>query len=112
VVVVVVVNVVGDGDGDELNDASSGRADGHEPIWTQSESVRLARRRVCGASTPSTRRARFALSGGGRDAIGPSSTSTGTSTGVSTGIGQPRCDESFNVKVNDNVSDHGPCSLT
>jgi hypothetical protein len=33
VVVVVVVNVVGDGD--ELNDASSGRADGHEPICTQ-----------------------------------------------------------------------------
>jgi hypothetical protein len=38
VVVVVVVNVVGDGD--ELDDASSGRADGHEPICTQSESVR------------------------------------------------------------------------
>jgi hypothetical protein len=33
--VVVVVNVVGDGDGDELNDASSGRADGHEPICTR-----------------------------------------------------------------------------
>jgi hypothetical protein len=33
VVVVVVVNVVGDGD--ELNDASSGRVDGHEPICTQ-----------------------------------------------------------------------------
>jgi hypothetical protein len=35
VIVVVVVNVVGDGD--ELNDASSERADGHEPICTQSE---------------------------------------------------------------------------
>jgi hypothetical protein len=32
VVVVVVVNVVGDGD--ELDDASSGRPDGHEPICT------------------------------------------------------------------------------
>jgi hypothetical protein len=46
VVVVVVVNVVGDGDGDELNDASSGRADGHEPICTHtspgSESVGAA----------------------------------------------------------------------
>jgi hypothetical protein len=33
VIVVVVVNVVGDGD--ELDDASSGRPDGHEPICTQ-----------------------------------------------------------------------------
>jgi hypothetical protein len=35
--VIVVVNVVGDGD--ELDDASSGRADGHEPICTQSKST-------------------------------------------------------------------------
>jgi hypothetical protein len=42
VIVVVVVNVVVNvvGDGDELDGASSGRADGHEPICTQSESVR------------------------------------------------------------------------
>jgi hypothetical protein len=35
VIVVVVVVVVVVGDGDELNDASSGRADGHEPICTR-----------------------------------------------------------------------------
>jgi hypothetical protein len=35
--VIVIVNVVGDGDGDELDDASSGRPDGHEPICTHFE---------------------------------------------------------------------------
>jgi hypothetical protein len=79
--VIVVVSVVGDGD--ELEDASSGRADGHEPICTRIGSAR-EKTGVLGVNPFDSPRALRAFRRRARDhnAIGPSSTSTGT--GVST----------------------------